>query len=165
MKPVITSAELIGKLPLVAENIFAEAAQQPILFVQAAEYRIGKMRNRARASATLEQHQASVALRIRGKKDPEGKKATEASIKEQVELNATTKQLRERHESAHAQEQFSMLLLEAFRMRRDAIRVLADHALYNRPRESSELDQIEESVQLRNQARHLGRERRKVGVK
>ncbi len=163
-KVALTAAELINKLPLVAENIFAEAAMQPILFVQAAEYRVGKMRKRASASAALEQHQAATALEIRGKKNAEGKKDTEAAIKEQVELNKATKALRQQHEAAHAQEQFSMLLLEAYRMRRDAIRVLADQALYNRPRESSELDHIEESMQLRNQARHLSRERRKVGA-
>jgi hypothetical protein len=151
----MTARQLIEKLPIVSEDVLAEAAVQPQLFMEAAQYRIEKMRGRSQASAELEQNRSRIALKVRAEKDPTGKKPTEGAVMARVELSATTKQFRQNHDDACAKEEFSKLILEAYRMRRDAIRILADHMLYNRTTNEAELNHIEESRQLRSKARQL----------
>jgi hypothetical protein len=158
----VTAAELIDQLPIVSENVIAEAAVQSQLFIQAAAYRVERMRARAQATAELEQHRAKVGLRERARKDIEGKKPTEAATNARIELDSNTMRLRRRLDEAHTREELSKLILEAYRMRRDSIRILAEHLLYNTTREGAEVERIEENRRIRNQARSLHAKRRQI---
>jgi len=157
-----TASELIEMLPIVSENIVAEAAVQAQKFIQAATYRVERMRVRARATATLEQHRAHVGLRARAKKDSDGKKPTEGAINARIELDSVTKLLRKRHDEAHAREELAKLILEAHRIRRDSVRILSDHLLKDSTREGYEVDRIAEKQKIRNQVRQLENRRRRV---
>jgi hypothetical protein len=126
----VTAKEIIASLPLVDENILAEAARQPGLFAEAAMLRVEKMRKRAEAVSAIEYFRSKLALHFRSSKTAYGdKKLTEGAIKERIEANKAHRELRATMESAYEEEEFSKLLLECLRQRRDAIRVIADARL------------------------------------
>ena len=157
----VQAESLIGKLPLVDENILAEAAKQPILFIEAARYRVTAMRVRAKAVAELEARKSTLALRIRAKKTS-ARSITENAIKETVESQKSVIALRDRVEKAYALEEFSKLILEAYRQRRDAIRIIGETQIAEGIRGSHEVDRLEQSRKLRNRARDLEERRRRV---
>ena len=137
------------------ENILAEAARQPQLFVRASRYRVEKMRDRAVAAARLDHLRSELALRIRAKKNEAGEKITEAALKERLERHSQHRKLREEMERAYEQEELSKLLLDAYRQRRDAIRILADARNYEAIRGTAEIERIESQRKLRKRAREL----------
>jgi hypothetical protein len=155
----MTSKELIKKLPIVAENILEEAANQPQLFVEAAYYRVGKMRKQNQSGAALAHHISHMATKIRNKKNEAGEKITEGALKERIEINEATQQLREANSQAYCEEEFAKLLLEAFRMRAKALHVIADAKMYEGRSPSAEIDKIERR-RLAARARDLELERR-----
>jgi len=156
----INSETLISHLALVDENILAEAARQPILFLDAARYRVAAMRHRAQANAELDYRRSRIALTIRARKDASGeKKFTEAALKEKVESQTAIRELRDKTERSYEAEEFSKLILEAYRMRRDAIRVIAESQIAEGMRGSKETDQIARD-QVRASARRLEEQRR-----
>jgi len=161
----ITSDQLITQLSVLDENILAEAARQPALFIDAARYRVSKMRKRAQANAALEARWSHLALRIRARKDDEGgKRMTEAALKATVESQKSIKMLRSDLERAYAEEEFSKLILEAFRMRRDAIRIIAESQNIEGIRGTKELEHIEQRKRLRNEAARLEAKRNRARV-
>jgi hypothetical protein len=158
MKSAITSAVLIKRLPLVDENILAEAAKQPMLFIDAARYRVAKMRSRLKSEATLEYATAAVALKIRVRR-ADGEKLTEGAVKAKVAKNLSLRTLRTACDDSTAREEFSKLILEAYRMRRDGIRIIADAHNYEGVKESSELQRIETRRKMVKRARALEEKR------
>ena len=121
-----TSQELIEKLRLLDTNILAEAANQPMLFIEFARFRVSAMRKRAQAVAAIEQQRAAFYLQIRRENDALGEKATEATISAIIETKKETKKAREEMERAYELEELSKLMLEAARQRRDSIRIIAE---------------------------------------
>ena len=157
----LSAQALIAKLALVDENILADAARQPLLFINAARYRVSTMRRRATASAALDAGRASLALRIRAKKEGDGgKKFTEAALKEKLENHSAVRALRADLDRAYEGEEFSKLILEAYRMRRDAIRVIAESQNIEGMRGGHEVERAEQNKKLRSRARRLEEQRR-----
>lgn len=161
MEP-IDSKLLIKRLALVDENIMAEAATQPILFIDAARYRVAAMKKRAQAQAELDYRKSRIALSIRARRNEAGDKVTEAAMKERVEKHSVVRKLRDRVERAFELEEFSRLILEAYRMRRDAIRVIGESWIAEGMREAKEVDHIQQRSRMRNIAVDLEEKRRKV---
>jgi len=160
----INTDTLIQHLPLVDENILAEAARQPILFIDAVRFRVAAMRRRAQAVAELESKRSRIALTIRRQKDPTGKKQfTETALKEKVESQTVICELRASMERAYEMEEFAKLILEAYRMRRDAIRVIAESQIAEGMRETKEIEHIEQSSKVRREARRLAIQNARVG--
>jgi hypothetical protein len=160
---VINSESLISHLGLVDENILAEAAKQPILFIDAARYRVAAMRRRAQINAELDYKRSRIALTIRARKDAAGeKKFTEAALKEKVESQTVIRELRDKTERSYEAEEFSKLILEAYRMRRDAIRIIAEAQVAEGMRGSSEVERVEQNRRLHNVARELDTKRHRV---
>lgn len=155
------SSKLIDSLAIVDENILAEAAQQPLLFIAAVRYRVRKMRLKAQAEAALEQHDSGLDLRIRARGNKRGEKYTEGTIKATIRTNGPHKELQALYDQAAAEEEFAKGLLEAYRMRRDAIRVLAEAQQYEGIKDTAELDRIREQRKISAQARKLVAERQR----
>ena len=158
----MTSRELISKLAIVGEDILSEAAKQPLLFVDAAAYRVAAMRKRATAVAAIEQKRAHLVLRKRAEKDDLGKKVTEGEIKANVEASKIIASLRHDVDRAYETEEFAKLIIEAYRMRRDAIRIIAEAENFGRMSGSKEIENIEQRKKMVSQVRTLEARRRRV---
>ena len=117
---------LIKKLPLVDENILAEAANAPLLFVEAARYRVDCMRKVARAEAELDAGEADRAVELRHQWLEKGEKITVDEVKTRVKRNPKIVLLRGKRDDALADEELSKLILEAYRRRSDGIKIIAE---------------------------------------
>jgi len=159
---MISSDVLIGHLALVNENILAEAARQPILFIDAVRYRVAAMRRRSQAVAELDYRKSRLALVIRGKRSAAGEKATNALVDAMVEKHSLVRDLRDKVERSFEAEELAKLILEAYRMRRDAIRVIAESQIAEGMRGASEVERIEQSKRIRNVVRGIDAKRSRV---
>ena len=125
-----TVDELIQSLQIVDENVCAEAVKQPLLFVAAARYRVARMRDRAVAEAQLDELTSRLGLMHRARAT-DGK-PTNDHIKALVQKNPKWKEARDKLQRAEEKEEFSKLLLEAFRSRKDALKIIAEIMLSGR---------------------------------
>jgi hypothetical protein len=155
----VNSKKLIERLPIVRENILEEAATQPARFLDAANYRVAAMRQRMQAVAKIEYFRSKAKLYLRRKKRDSGDKMTEWALADRVEVSPTHRRLRAEMEQAQQMEEFSKLIVEAYRMRRDAIRSIADAENTAVLRGSAELEGIAARRKLRDKARELARQR------
>ena len=159
----ITSESLIKKLALISENIMGEAARQPALFIDAARYRVSKMRRRSQAVAELEVMRSKLALTIRAKKSASGSKLLrEGAVKEKITAHSVIQRLTAEMERAYEAEEFSKLILEAYRMRRDAIRVIAEGEIAEGIRGTRELERAEQRGKILQRARTLDAQRNRL---
>lgn len=133
---------LVESLPIVSENILEEAAIQPLLFLNAARYRVATMKLRSRASIDLDSFRSKVARTIRKQKDKMGQKVTEGTIREIVETHSQVRQKWEAYEEAIEREELAKLVMEAFRMRSSAIKIIAEANMYEGAETGSELSKI-----------------------
>jgi hypothetical protein len=158
----MTSKELIEALPIVGENILAEAALQPQYFISAARYRVDRMRDRMQAAARREYLAARLRLLVRSRRNAAGKKVSEGYLDEKIEVYPKHRELRLAVDQALLEEEFSKLILEAYRHRRDSIRIIAEAEQYEGSREGAELERLAARKDLVNRARDLEKRRRKL---
>lgn len=151
--------KIIETLPLVDTNILEEAARQPLLYLDATRYRVECMRIRSQAAARVDYLEARVATVIRDRHRTAGRKVSEAQVKELVAQNKKLRLAMRDQARAEEDEEFAKLLLDAFRQRRDAIRITAETRIAEGMRESHELDRIEERRKLASTARRVAESR------
>jgi hypothetical protein len=156
-----TAKSLIARLGIVQQNILNEAAEMPTYFAEAAVYRVDKMRRRTAAEMELSAYRASLSQKIRRRKASDAK-LTENGIKELVYGDQHVAVLQAQVYHAEAQEELSRLLLDALKMRRDSIRIIADAAVYENMREDKEVTRIQQRTKLREKARELEERRRAI---
>jgi hypothetical protein len=145
--------KLIRDLQIVPENIKNEAIRQPLLFIEAVRYRVGKMRAHSRAKAELKTWSGQQWLLV--KKKFEGTRITNDEVRSYLEKDPQYRALSANVDEAEAREEFAKLILEAYRMRRDGVRILADAEGYEASKATVEA--ASESVN-----RSLGLEARKL---
>ncbi len=119
---------LLGKLAFQPEDILMAAAEQPELFRKAVDYRISRFGDRIGAKARLEEGWASRSLKIRKDYRNEGDKLTEANLGDLLRADPAMQVLQAEMDKAEIADEYAKLLLEAYRMRRDSLRVVADMA-------------------------------------
>lgn len=129
-------SKLIRDLQVVQENIKGEAIRQPLLFIEAVRYRVSKMRARAQAEAEQKAWAGQQWIAIR--KQFAGKKITNDEVKAFIEKDPRYQKLVAAKDEAEAREEFAKLLLEAYRMRRDGVRILADAEGYEASKATAE---------------------------
>ena len=151
----MTAEQIIATLAIVDENILSEAARQAVVFIDAARYRVSKMKAVSEAKIALEQGEAETALRIRTKRAQAGDKVTEAYIKQRVVMSPRCQELRTAVALAERQDELAKLILEAFRMRRDAIKIIAEAQGYEAAREEGIATREAQERKLRKEARRL----------
>jgi hypothetical protein len=147
---LVKLSNILRALPVIDENVWAESARQPLLFKDAARYRVSKMRVRSAAKSEMEAFAAQYGLRLRSRL-----KVTEGHIKAKVETHPKYRRLRAAYEEAEAREEFSKLVLEAYRQRRDAIQIIAKHEDIEGNKETAEIERLEQRRNLSLRARSL----------
>lgn len=160
---LLTFRDLVADLPIVDENILAEAATQPQKFIRAARYRVHRLRIRNQAYAALEARRLVLAIRARARAAETGDKLTEAGVKELVESSNSVKRLRRKLDRAAEMEELAKHLLEAHRQRRDAIRVIGESQNIEAIRGTKEIDRMEANRKLRNKVIDLQKRRERMG--
>ena len=131
-----------------------------VLFSKAAQYRVDKMRARAQAEAALDECNATLGLKFRARAT--GERKTEAYFKARIVLHPRYKKLAAAKENAVYREELSKLILDAYRMRRDAIKIIADHRGYDSIREESIIEGRNQMRKMSAAARKLDARRRKT---
>ena len=151
MKPV---SEIINGLKIVAENIDDEAVMQPLLFVDAARYRVAKMRIRAQAETALGQISSELGLSVRARGSGDTR-ITNDYIKSKVQKHSRYRVAQEELQEAEQKEEFAKLILEAYRMRRDAIKIVAESQAAEGLRQVVGIERESAIRRLKNEARRL----------
>lgn len=118
--------KLLKALDFTPETIAQAATEQPGLFMVAAEYRVDKLRARATAAVAHERIRAEQSLKLRAEARESGEKLTEAGIQDHLAVNRYAQEAAGSLAAAEESEEFAKLLLEAYRMRRDCLRVVAE---------------------------------------
>lgn len=101
-----------------------EAANTAALFTQAAEYRVECMRDKNNAEMNYDVARADAELRIRTEAAQNDTKITENGVKARLEVDVDLSAFRTKYNDATEREEFSRLLVEAFRMRSKMIEVV-----------------------------------------
>ena len=158
----INADTLIKRLPLVDENILAEAALQPLRFVDSARFRVVAMKQRAQAAAELEYKRSRLGQIIRARGAEAGERITDKSCNERVEQHSQIREMRDKLDRALEVEEFARLIMEAYRMRRDAIRVIAETQIAEGVKETREIDHIDQRRKIHNAARRLEERRGRI---
>jgi hypothetical protein len=156
-----TLSEIIDGLAIVAENIDEEAIMQPMLFVDAARYRVAKMRVRAQAETTLDQLSSELGLTIRARGSG-GERITNDYIKSRIQKHPKFRRLQTELQEAEQKEELSKLLLEAYRMRRDALRIVAESQAAEGLRQVSGIERESATRRLKSEARKLHARRHQI---
>lgn len=114
--------ELINSLELSEEALAHEILEQPKLFLQAARYRVEKMKVRMRAEAVLNQIQLETAGKVR--QTEADVKVTEKYIQEQTDQDPSVRAAQRAFDDAKVMEEWSKLLLDSFRERGSSCKVI-----------------------------------------
>jgi hypothetical protein len=158
----INTKSLIERLALVDENVLVEAALQPLRFVDAARFRVAAMKRRAQATAELEYKRSRLGQLIRARGAETGERITDKACNERVEQHSQIRELRDKQDRALEIEEFARLIMEAYRMRRDAIRVIAETQIAEGVKVTNEIDRIDHSRKIRNAAMRLDAKRSQI---
>lgn len=128
----LTLTELLGALEFPEEQLAKAALTQGRLYMHAAKYYTRAMAKRKEAEAAYEERKSSRAQFLRGvlrkkfiKSSRKMKEATEGEIKEKVMLSSSVVNLRRAYDEAVVLESYAKELLEAYRWRGAACRILA----------------------------------------
>ena len=140
---------LLEKLDFSPEEVLVTASQQPGLFRDAIKYRMKCFRENMAAEMALKTIRATRALNLRDDAREAGDKMTEGNLAEMllVDQKATAAQLR--CNQTEEDEEYSKLVLEAFRMRRDCLEIVGGLMRTERSVESSTRQLAETREQLR----------------
>ncbi len=121
-----TLPELLDKLDFSVDTVAAAAMEQPRLFENAADYRVGRMERRILEESKLDVTRSSAAIKLRDEARKSGDKLTEAMVTELLNVDANVQESNNALGEAEAKEEYAKLLLEAYRMRRDSLRIVSD---------------------------------------
>lgn len=126
LKKKVDLSSLLDSLDFTDEQIVDASKVQPLLFMEAARYRAKAMRKRSRLEAALSVARAERAGKFRSSKKEVGDRVTEGQVQERLNKDPTIASLQASVDEAEVEEEYAKLLLEGFRMRRDALKVVAD---------------------------------------
>lgn len=122
VKQPVDIFKILKELDISQETLSQAALTQGRLYMEAARFYVQAIKNAAQAKARLEERKADRAQYFRKR----GMKKTEGQVKELVALSPSVKKLQIKCIEADEKEQYGKLLLEALKMRRDAIRILSE---------------------------------------
>jgi hypothetical protein len=125
MKPSLVE-RLLKALDFSPENVVQSASEQPRLFMQAAEYRMEKYRARVAAKMHRDAVSAAISLSIREDARQVGERTTEAQLEAMLLTNVKVSHVEQEYATADAEQEHAWLLMEAYRQRRDCLKIVAD---------------------------------------
>ncbi|MDE1971423.1 MAG: hypothetical protein KGI50_07660 [Patescibacteria group bacterium] len=118
--------ELLKRLAITSNQIEQEALDQPLLFSSLANFYSSSFREMLRAKAKLEEREAELGILFRQKRKDSDSRITEREITDLVTKSKTVRELRKNYEEACEKEVYAKLLIDAYKMRRDSIRIVAE---------------------------------------
>lgn len=118
--------QLLAALDFSDEEVVEVSKQQPMLFMEAVRFRVQSMRERTVCEAKLLAAKSTLGGKFRTKLKEGGEKVTEGQVQERIGRDKDIRAMEEELAESEQAEEWSKLLLEAFRMRRDAMKVVAD---------------------------------------
>ena len=118
---------LIDKIEFSESSLMEAAFNQPKLFWESGRLRVQQMQKRAMLETKIDLERSLSGLKIRGKTDSKGKKKySEGGVKERIILSSTVKELTKLLDKAQLEEELGKNLVDAYRMRRDVLRIVID---------------------------------------
>lgn len=151
--------KLLRSLDFADEDITRAAAETPSLYLSAGRFRVQKMKERMGALRRLDVAHAEEGLRLRKERNPQGrKKYTEPQIKEKIVVALDVRLKRRRLDRAYEEEEFAKILLDSYRYRKDALRVIVEG---NLAEGAGELREAKENMVRRDMVRMGKKVRRK----
>lgn len=129
-KQIPSESSLVGRLlkalDFSPENIVQSASEQPRLFMQAAEYRMEKYRARITAKMHRDAVSAAMSLGMREDARTAGTRITEGQLDAMLLTNIQISRVEREYAEADAEQEYAWLLIEAYRQRRDCLKIVAD---------------------------------------
>jgi hypothetical protein len=110
------------------DTLIEQAAEQPILLKQAADYRVECLRRKNHAEQSRDYLEAATNLKMRQDGIDNGLKISEENLKKKVIVDPEVRAANAAYSYAEEEEERARLLVEAFRHRRDMIQVIRDVA-------------------------------------
>lgn len=126
LRTKINVADLVDSLTFSDEETSEAARDQPSLFLQAAVFRVSKMRKRQRYVAKLKLLHSTLSKRTRERLREIGQRVTDKEIESIVARKQDLVDLQHQLDSAEQEEEYSKYLLEAYRMRSSSIKALVE---------------------------------------
>jgi hypothetical protein len=117
---------LLANLSFSPENVVQAAVTTPGMFRDAAEYRKLCLFERNQAKMLFEREEATYALKMRKIGRDTGTKVTEGEISAKVAANLRMVPLIQARDRAEENEEFSKLVVDAVRVRRDCLRMISE---------------------------------------
>jgi hypothetical protein len=117
---------LLNKIDFSPDNVVEAASVNPGLYVRAIEYRLQCLTEKSRQDMNHKRLRAETELEIRRHAKANDEKITEDHIKAKLLLNKDVSAAGEQAQQAETMDEYSKLVVEAFRMRRDSLRIVAD---------------------------------------
>lgn len=117
---------LLKGLDFTADNVVDAATRNAVMFMRAVEYRIRCMHGRVEAKMRLESSCAAMDAELRKEARDLGEKITEKGIEQRLTLDKLISERKDKFSEAEELEEYAKLLVEAYRMRRDCLKIVGD---------------------------------------
>lgn len=121
--------DILRRLDFSSEDVVQAAAENTRLFRQAVDYRMEQVKHRNMAKMQLEEAEAAAELLLRADARDTGEKITENHIKAHLLVNPKLHDFREARNHADEQEEYSKLLIDMVKMRRDCLQIIQGLAM------------------------------------
>lgn len=115
---------LLERVEFQPENVVAAAAENSVLFLEAINYRLDCMRRRSAAKLYYERERARLDTSIRANARADGDRVTEKQIESTILLDVDLERANRSFQDAEEEDEYSKLIVEVFRMRRDCLRIV-----------------------------------------
>jgi len=125
-QPELEIQSLLTKIDFSPENVVSAAAENPILFVQAIQFRLSCLQKYNVAKMNWERTRADAELRLRQNARESGEKITEKNIEALLLQDEDVIASRIEFARADEMDEYSKLVVEAFRMRRDCLKIVGE---------------------------------------
>lgn len=116
--------ELLSHADFVPDDVVDAAAQNTVLFVKACQYRLECMKRKSISEFDLKRINSEADLRIRKEARDDDEKITEAGVKARLILDEDVSDAQKLFDNAEIYDEYSKLVCEIFRMRRDCLRIV-----------------------------------------
>lgn len=119
-------ALLLDQIEFSPENVVQATAVNSVLFKQSLDYRLERMLEKSRVDMNNKRVRAETELSIREKAKQRGEKITESHISSLLIIHPLIVTSDDELENAKTYDEYSKLVVEAFRMRRDCLKIVAE---------------------------------------
>ena len=119
--------QVLAKMEFRAEGLEQAALEQASLFLRAGVARVQAMRRANAAKANQKLNRALIDAEVRVRLTATGAKVTEDKVDAEVTRDTKYQAFTRAVDKAEEEEEYLKIVLEAFRMRRDSLRVIQDN--------------------------------------